>query len=141
MGTESIMSKIVNLVNEDDEGMKRYLQATSYNDLDYYNFNGLVEPPIFRQKFYVESEASAAHKVKLCSRFNHPGGKNTVFIVGYQGCGKTTFINTLIEDYFDSKGINSNRKLFIDCDKFGVAAEKNPLKTIFLKLFTQLSHQ
>lgn len=135
MRTESIMSKIVNLVNEDDEGMKRYLQATSYNDLDYYNFNGLVEPPIFRQKFYVESETSAVHKVKLCSRFNHPGGKNTVFIVGYQGCGKTTFINTLIEDYFDSKGINSNRKLFIDCDKFGVAAEKNPLKTIFLKLF------
>ncbi|MCM1233854.1 MAG: septin family protein [Ruminococcus flavefaciens] len=132
---ENIMSKIVGMVNEDDEGLKRYLQATPYNDLDYYNFNGLVDSGIFRRRFYVESGVAAFHKKRLCSRFTHPGGKNTIFIVGYQGSGKTTFINTLIEDFFKSKKINSNQRLLIDCDKYGVAAEKYPLKTIFLKIF------
>jgi len=134
MGTNAKMKKIIEMVNEDNDGLKRYLQATAYNELDYYNFNGVVDSEIFIKQFYVESEESSKHKEKLCSRFKHPGGKNTVFIVGYQGSGKTTFINSLIETYFKQQNMNPDKILLIDCDKFGVGFEKIPLKIILLKI-------
>lgn len=135
MGTNAKMEKIIEMVNEDSDGLKRYLQATAYNELDYYNFDGVVDPKTFIEQFYVESDESSKHKEQLCLRFNHSGGKNTVFIVGYQGSGKTTFINALIEHYFKQHNMNPDKILLIDCDKFGVGFEKMPLKIILLKIF------
>jgi energy-coupling factor transporter ATP-binding protein EcfA2 len=131
MDSEEIVNQIIDKVNIDDNGITRFLQATAYTDFDYYNFDGLITPAFFTEKLYFENDISREYRDNIVKSMNSLIGKNTIFILGYQGCGKTTFINALINFYFSINKFKKNNKLLIDCDKRGVSYDKKPLDIIF----------
>ncbi len=138
MKTErEIMDIIINELNSDTEnGLARFLQANPYTRFPFYTYDDIITPGVFENLFYCESVNSKLYKNYLCKAIDNPHGKNTFFIVGYQGCGKTTFIHSVINKY---SSLNSIQTIEIDCDKRGIGKSSNKLKKIFsLKLQEEL---
>jgi hypothetical protein len=132
MDEQEILEKIVEKINTDPEGMQRFLQANPYTHFDIYNLHGIINEIIFLSFLYCENEETTTEKTKLISILQNGGviGKNTIFILGSQGCGKTTLLNVLLKDSY-AKGILRGVK--IDCDRHGVNGKMDSLKIIFLK--------
>lgn len=125
---EDIMEKIVRQMNlSGDDEIARYLQANPYTPFEYYSYNGEISNDFFREYFYAESAEAQKYKKNLINSLDNSHGKNTLFIVGYQGCGKTTFINSLLEEYSKIRKINT---FVMDCDKKGID-ERDTLKVLF----------
>lgn len=130
---KEILEIIVKAINSDKYGMKRFLQATPYVEHDYYSFNGIINEKIFYQYLYYESNEVKERKRVLYESIITDSGVNTFFVLGYQGCGKTTFINSLLNYYTVTSKKKLNYDYLIDCDKNGVDGENQPLKMIFNK--------
>lgn len=115
---KAMMNEIVCQVSEDaSDGVARFLQANPYSSFEYYHFRVLKNNPyLFENTLYCESENSMLYKKQICKTLDHPNGKNTFFLVGYQGCGKSTFIHSVINMYVQT---NSAKTILIDCDKDG----------------------
>lgn len=126
-----MMDGLIRQVSQDDEkGIARFLQANPYSAFEYYNFSVLKDRPnLFEQTLYCESWKSELFKKQICNILENPNGKNTFFIVGYQGCGKSTFIHSVINKYMET---TNARVIVIDCDKKG--KEKNHIKNVICKL-------
>lgn len=80
---------------------------------------------------YYENENIANEKEKLFAFLNNNAGKNTIFIVGYEGCGKTTFINALLEYYENKQNYSKRHRILFDCGRHGANSESNPITRIF----------
>ena len=115
---ELLMDEVIVRVSADNKnGVSRFLQANPYSSFEYYNFKVLRDKwDFFEKTLYCESALSRIYKDQICSILETPNGKNTFFIVGYQGCGKSTFIHSVINTY---KEKNSATVVIIDCDKSG----------------------
>lgn len=115
---KEMMDGIIQQVSMDSAtGIKRFLQANPYSTFDYYNFDILKDKSdLFEKTLYYESPKSELYKKQICRILENPNGKNTFFLVGYQGCGKSTFIHSVINMY--QKKIAS-QVVIIDCDKVG----------------------
>jgi len=140
MNKQEFLDKFVEKLNaiSDSDGIKRFLQANPYDEFDNYGFDDLVNEELFINFLYFESDAAKTLREKLSFFLKkNDDAKNTMFILGYQGCGKTTFINSLL-NYYHSHDGSSISKLKIDCDKYGVSSEKNPLRNIFHKSLISL---
>lgn len=129
----TILAKIINAINADKYGMKRYLQATPFREHDYYSFDGTIDAEVFFDCLYYENKVVLSEKKALYNKIVGNSGLNTFFVLGYQGCGKTTFINSLLNYYTDESKKSINQDYLIDCDKAGVDGESQPLKIIFNK--------
>lgn len=130
---QKVLKEIITAVNNEKYGMRRFLQATPYVEHDYYSFNGVINEEVFYEYLYFESKSIEDKKQELYDSIVTDSGINTFFILGYQGCGKTTFINALLNYYTFKSKKKLNQDYLIDCDKNGVNGEKNPLKIIFNK--------
>lgn len=132
-----IMDIVINELNSDKEnGLARFLQANPYTRFPFYTYDDIITPESFENLFYCESVNSNLYKNYLCKIIDNPHGKNTFFIVGYQGCGKTTFIHSVINKYSAN---NRMQTIEIDCDKRGIGKGSSKLKKIFsLKLQEEL---
>lgn len=129
-----MMEEVINQVSKDSEtGIIRFLQANPYSSFEYYNFNVLKnKSDLFEKTLYCESKQSKIYKEYICNILENPNGKNTFFLVGYQGCGKSTFIHSVINMYI--KEVSSS-VIIIDCDKKGKDANhlKNIISNILIK--------
>lgn len=115
---EMMMKEVISQVSEDSvTGIIRFLQASPYSSFEYYNFNVLKDKSnLFEKTLYCESNNSRLYKEHICNILNKPNGKNTFFLVGYQGCGKSTFVHSVINMYTKE---NKAKIVLIDCDKNG----------------------
>lgn len=115
---ELMMEEIIEQVSSDNvTGISRFLQANPYTSFEHYNFRLMKDKPeLFEETLYYESDSSRIYKEHICDILKNPNGKNTFFLVGYQGCGKTTFIHSVINKY---KKENETKVVLIDCDKKG----------------------
>ncbi|GHU83311.1 hypothetical protein FACS1894196_2980 [Clostridia bacterium] len=129
----TILEEIVEQINADKYGMRRFLQATPYVEHDHFSFKGLIDNEVFLKLLYSSSVISEEMKEELYQKLIGNGALNTFFILGYQGCGKTTFINALLNYYSDQTGNELNKSYLVDCDKFGVSSSELPLDAIFKK--------
>ena len=138
---EKELEKIVNIIinDYDTEQLRRYLLCTSPNNSGYayFTFDGIVTDDMFNKLFYTECDRSIVvgnQQKEYQKRVSFaPNGRNTFYIVGYQGCGKTTFINKLIQD-LPSDGFETQTNVILtECDRRGVATEEKPLRVLFAK--------
>lgn len=115
---EVMMEEVIQQVSEDLEtGISRFLQANPYTSFEHYNFRLMKnKPDLFEKTLYYESDSSRLYKEHICHILEKPNGKNIFFLVGYQGCGKTTFIHSVINKY---RKETAARVLVLDCDKKG----------------------
>ncbi len=132
------MHLIIEEINSDETtGLARFLQANPHTRFPFYTYDDLITPELFENTFYCESEESKKQKESLSKTLDKPHGKNTFFIVGYQGCGKTTFIHSIIYHYAKQQKIQS---ISIDCDRRAGANSTDKLKIIFsMQLQQELS--
>lgn len=87
---EVMMLDIIQQVSGDDStGISRFLQANPYTSFEHYNF-GLMKnrSEFFEKTLYYESDTSLIYKEHICDILKNPNGKNTFFLVGYQGVEK-----------------------------------------------------
>jgi hypothetical protein len=127
-----ILEAITEKVNKTDDGISRFLQANPYTDFDFYSLGHIVTPDIFFRYLYFESEISKNKRIKIYNMFKNDDGKNTVFLLGYQGCGKSTFTSTLIDFYCNEYHIKYPSFFKIDCDTYGLIAESNDIRKLFI---------
>lgn len=120
---DEIMAEVVRAVSMDKEnGISRFLQANPYTSFEYYNLGILKDKvEVFENTLYYESKLSEINKLQICDILENPNGRNTFFIVGYQGCGKSTFIHSVINKYNRK---NNTRVVLIDCDKIGTGTQQ-----------------
>lgn len=132
---ELMMNEIIQQVSTDNTtGISRFLQANPYTSFDFYNFSLMKDKPeLFEQTLYYESENSQNYKELICDILRNPNGKNTFFLVGYQGCGKTTFIHSVINKY---KRETDAKVIIVDCDKKGKA--QHQIKKNMCSLFRKM---
>ena len=128
--------KIVSLVNQDN-GLNRYLRSNPYSTHDRFSYGGILTKEVFEECMYYESECAGKAKLDIFEKLSCESGLNTFFIVGYQGCGKTTFINSVIAYHKKETGINSTDHIQIDCDDFGAYGEDQALQKILSKKILQ----
>lgn len=121
------------MINNDKYGLSRFLQATPYAEHDYFSFQGIIDEDLFHEHLYYEDDNAEEVKKELYKTMKTESGKNTFFILGYQGCGKTTFINAVLRHYCIHADMEINDDFLIDCDKYGTDGEKEQLKIIFIK--------
>src|SRR5699024_8778850 len=94
---EMMHEVICQIADDNEDGVKRFLQSNPYTSLEFYNFRVLKNNSrFFEEALYCESDQSKLHKKQIRDTIDHPHGKNTFFIVGYQGCGKSTFVHSVI---------------------------------------------
>lgn len=114
---EMMYEVICQIADDNEDGVKRFLQSNPYTSLEFYNFRVLKNNSrFFEEILYCESDQSKLHKKQIRDTIDHPHGKNTFFIVGYQGCGKSTFVHSVInmcEKEYDP------RIVLINCEKVG----------------------
>jgi energy-coupling factor transporter ATP-binding protein EcfA2 len=130
---QRILDQIVERVNHDETGISRLLQANPDSRLPRRSFDGIITEEVFLTHLYFESKVVEEHKKRLSSFLSNGDGRNTVFILGYQGCGKTTFVSSLLNYYRSEKGLSSSSLLRVDCDAYGVTSDNDPLKSIFIQ--------
>jgi hypothetical protein len=130
-----ILEEIAEKVNKSDDGISRFLQANPYTDFDFYSFGHIVTPDIFFKYLYFESETAKNKRIKIYNMFKNDDGKNTVFLLGYQGCGKTTFTNILIDYYCSEYHIKFPSFFKIDCDTYALISERNDIRKLFMLSF------
>ncbi len=95
---------------------QRYLRATPFSTNDGVDFNGKLSEKMFFDEFYTDTpDAQMKKKVILQNIKNNNG--SIIVLIGYSGCGKTTFIHYLLKEQkekmylFDfEKGINNQAK-------------------------------
>lgn len=134
---ELMMNEIIQQVSTDNAtGISRFLQANPYTSFDFYNFSLMKDKPeLFEQTLYYESENSQNYKELICDILRNPNGKNTFFLVGYQGCGKTTFIHSVINKY---KRETDAKVIIVDCDKKG--KDQHQIQKNMCALFRRMIH-
>ncbi len=127
--TRKMMNRIIDEINTDAEsGLSRFLQANPYTRFPFYTYDDSITPELFENVLYCESKNSERYKNYLISILDKPHGKNTFFIVGYQGCGKTTFIHSVVNEYLKKEEF---QLIDIDCDKKGIGQSVSKIHTIF----------
>lgn len=128
---EAMMEEIIQQVSGDNTtGISRFLQANPYTSFEHYNFRLMKDKPeLFEETLYYESDNSRIYKEHICDILKNPNGKNTFFLVGYQGCGKTTFIHSVINKF--RKEVEA-KEIVIDCDKKG--KDKHQIQKTLCKL-------
>lgn len=128
---DTMMQEIIQQVARDNStGISRFLQANPYTSFEHYNFRLMKDKPeLFEETLYYESDNSRIYKEHICDILKNPNGKNTFFLVGYQGCGKTTFIHSVMNKF--RKEIDT-KEIVIDCDKIG--KDKHQIQKTLCKL-------
>ncbi len=89
---EKLSNELTKMINSNSIGY--YLKATPFPLGNEYNYDGLLEDTVFFEHLY-SNVGEANCYFHLIETAIIKTTKKTVVLLGYQGCGKTTFINRL----------------------------------------------
>lgn len=76
-----------------ERNIAHYLMATPFSAVNNMNYGETLKPEFFKQKFLVYDDLKQIEDSII--KYLDDISQNTVLITGYQGCGKTTFVNYL----------------------------------------------
>jgi GTPase SAR1 family protein len=105
---------IVEKINGDPKGLERFLRSNPYDNHDSFDLSGLLDESLFFDCLYYESVRSKEYKRLIVNEFVNDYGRNTFFIIGYQGCGKTTLAKSVLNDCF-GQNYEPIQSVYIDC--------------------------
>jgi energy-coupling factor transporter ATP-binding protein EcfA2 len=133
MDREELRKKIIEKIKNDPNNLQKFLKSTGLSFWESDNL-GLIELNDFLCHLYNETALVVQKKDEIYRYINESLDKNTFFIVGYQGCGKTTFI-TALQDLCIKKEI-TEQTLLIHCDS--IATGSNPNKSLIISFRQQI---
>lgn len=81
---------------EKERNVAHFLSSTAFSSIGNAHYGGDLTHEIFRNRFYVTSSDLENLKVSICADIVDDMSRNMVFITGFRGCGKTTFLYDLI---------------------------------------------
>jgi len=96
------MEKLLENINKAD--VAHYLTSNPFSGLANANLNGCLTKELFFTHFHVQSLMMCARMAAIFS-VSMSTRKNTIFVTGFKGCGKTTFANFIIEVLTGSRKI------------------------------------
>ena len=104
-----VMQEEFNKMIENENNVSHYLISTPFSTVNNVNYGNTLTPEIFKNNFLVYDNL----KIIEADIINYLDdiAQNTVLITGYQGCGKTTFVNYLtknIQKHYEEKMKYSN---------------------------------
>ena len=127
MNKEELRNRIIEKIKTDPHGFSKFLQSSaSHWDRDNLGIIGLED---FLYNLYYESDFVLKRKSEICDFTHNSFDKNTFFILGYPGCGKTTFVHALLNKC--EKENLLEQKLMIYCDEIATTNELKPLVSSF----------
>jgi hypothetical protein len=123
MNREELRNRVIEKIKTDPHGFSKFLQSSaSYWDRDNLGIIGLKE---FLSFLYFEPKFVLEKKFEVCNFISQSFDKNTFFILGYPGCGKTTFVHALLDTCEKDNLLEQN--LMIYCDEVATTNESKPL--------------
>jgi len=84
--------KMLNATN-----LQRYFRATPFSTIEGVDFDGTISPEMFFDEFYAGTTAADKLKEDILQHMEDQRLPITV-LVGYSGCGKTTFLHYLLRE-------------------------------------------
>lgn len=94
----------------------QYLRATAFSRADGVDFDGLISEKMFFNEFYFNTDKAEKLKREILENINDSALRLNL-LIGYSGCGKTTFMHYLLREkehtryIFDMEiGIDNQRK-------------------------------
>jgi molybdopterin-guanine dinucleotide biosynthesis protein len=133
MDREELRKKIIEKIKNDPDSLQKFLKSTGLSFWGSDNL-GLIELDDFLCHLYKETDKVSQKKAEIRKFIEEPFDKNTFFIVGYQGCGKTTFI-TALQNLCEKEKITEQTSL-IHCDS--TATSSNPNKSLIISFRKQI---
>lgn len=79
---------------------QRFLRATPFSISDGVDFGGVLSEDVFFDKFYTNTSKAAVVKNEILSNLK-ANTDSIVVLIGYSGCGKTTFLHYLLREQRD----------------------------------------
>lgn len=119
-----------------ENNIAHYLISTPFSALNNLNYGNKLLPELFEKEFLVYDGLMDIEKEII--EYLKDISQNTVLITGYQGCGKTTFVNYLVE-HLKEKYITEGKTCGIekiDFEKEDEEEEGNPFKQILLNVIS-----
>lgn len=113
---EDIVKMEKEVINMIDNNIERYLKANPHSDLGNYSYSDKLTKKLFYNVLYFSDQKAEEAEKELEQWFNM--GNNVAIILGYMGCGKTTFVNYYL---WKKEKINKEVILF-DFEKMNVDA-------------------
>lgn len=79
---------------------QRFLRATPFSVSDGVNFNGKLTEEMFFDEFYADTKEAENCKKNILKSIRN-NSDSIVVLIGYSGCGKTTFLHYLLREKKD----------------------------------------
>lgn len=120
------------MINKENN-IAHYLMSTPFSYLNNLNYGNKLTPELFEKEFLVYKNLDAIEEEII--QYLKDISNNTVLITGYQGCGKTTFVNYLvkhIQESYQQNGIICNIDK-IDFEKENEDENVNPFKKVLVR--------
>lgn len=73
----------------------QYLRATAFSRADGVDFDGLITEQMFFDEFYFNTDTAEKLKREILKNINDSALRLNL-LIGYSGCGKTTFMHYLL---------------------------------------------
>lgn len=87
-----------------EKSTAQYLRATAFSRDNGVDFDGVVSDRMFFDEFYVDTEKAEELKRKILKNVNDSALRLNL-LIGYSGCGKTTFVHYLLREKKETRYI------------------------------------
>lgn len=134
MGNYDLQQELfISMINKENN-IAHYLISTPFSTLNNLNYGNKLNPELFEKEFLVYDSLLDIESEII--DYLQDISQNTVLITGYQGCGKTTFVNYLVEHLRETY-VNNGKTCGVekvDFEKEDEDENGNPFKQILLKI-------
>lgn len=133
MNNKNLGQDSFNQMLNKESNIAHYLMSTPFSSLNNLNYGYKLQPELFKKEFLVYNNLDLIEQEII--DYLDDISQNTVLITGYQGCGKTTFVNYLVDNikqFYEEQGKVCNIEK-IDFEKEGKEEKGNPFKKILVE--------
>lgn len=147
-GSKEIIRMEKEVIGLIDNNIERYLKANPHADLGNYSYGDKLTDDLFYNILYYSDKRAEKLEKDLDEWFMK--GNNVAIILGYMGCGKTTFVNhylwrkkrindKVIVFDLEKKNVKTKTDIFINklgLELYSLLKEKdNSFRKVFYKLY------
>lgn len=124
----NVKRELFNAMLKNESNIAHYLISTPFSTLNNLNYGNKLDQQLFEKEFLVYDGLQDVENEII--EYLQDISQNTVLITGYQGCGKTTFVNYIAEhlkSQYNKEGKVCNIEK-IDFEKESEDEKGNPFK-------------
>lgn len=122
---------------KNEKNISHYLMSNPFSSLNNLNYGTALNAEIFEKKFLVYDSLQEVENEII--EYLQDISQNTVLITGYQGCGKTIFVNYLVrhlQQLYQRRGLSCAVEE-IDFEKEDEEDKGNPFKKTIVRIVVE----